>query len=627
MVEQEVIPPKEFDRRAITYLVDLKDSGDYVIIPNSQTVTFTEFVKGKPKQKKKVVSKVMPVFNVDSSKNFRCMSGNDKFILGTDTSKFSNTMYTTFEAFDSIKESNPAIKALFNFYNKEFNKMIAYGEEVRKKFPKYTNAVVNKTVSDRILKELKERDDFNSNNKNTYIFTYRGLPITEYEDVKECWIKFFNDLDRRTDLSEELCLVTGEITKCPNRYLKIQGSNMFALNTPDSNSVLAYYNSSNRDVNGFYAPISEEANVKITKVFRYVLSQSARFIIAQSDLHLIMWNQNSEVFATNICPLNENWTKNIYEYAKAFSENNQVQIDSATIDKDDDLWMVLVDVPGKGRMGFKQYWHNKVGDFIERMKNQLDFFKFNYGYKKQYEFCPTNLGQIIRLLDEEGQIYTKQGLIQRVLEVCMKGEKLPEEFVDDVSYKINKELLKAKSISKIYNTKYLASLSLIKAYLTRDEGRDIDMNLYMVNPDNAYLFGVFFRACVTIQKTANDNIEPSTGFRKKYAEFCLKDPEFAFSNLHSDVQYYISKLLGTKPALAASQDRFIKELVQKMIANANEKGTKKLFPDFWSTSDRCSFAIGFEDDSIYKSSKTEIKIDDEDINSEEEIKASAIRQE
>ena len=594
------------------YLIDLSDDGSFTFIPNYETK-----VNKKGKEFQIAMRTKIPNVTLDKTASF--LFGKSGHIFGIENlNKYKETKELTLKVLSEIKDSD-AVTALRNFYRSWDNTIQKYREEV-------TND--NKSESKlraKLASHVNSMDNFKFNKDLKYTFSYKGDLLIDIPEVQEEWGKYFNSFEDKPDYKLEMCRVTGEVRYCGKRYLKILGSNLFSVNSPDSNSGLAYYNGGN-NICGWYMPISVEVDRKVCSAFKYLEEQQkGNYRLGNSDESIIMWCDATEKIAQHIHPYSDNLYDKIEEISKSLRQGESFNIDTVKIKDTDKLWILQIELPTNGRKAIKHIWCNTINDYLINIKKCLDMFSFDYStYKDHDTFHLKNynniLGLILPNMPKTNEDFPKdsKGLLTALINSVLNDLPFPKIYVHRVIERLIMYLKseKTKGDYKYSNKRYLNSIGVLKAYLIKNKGVEVNMaNLIpKVKNRNMYWFGVLFRFCLHIQIVSEGSI-PNYTVEHKYLGNLKNNPCTVFANINADLnKIYIKKLNTRGKTVLALWSMKVRD---KIINNFsyeyfNFKGEESILPRKLTDDDLCSFFLGFSAKDVIFVLGKDIEIKDND---------------
>lgn len=571
----------------IDYRIDLSDDGSFIFLKN------LEESSGKSRKLKNI--KIPKIKLGKFSYSF--LYGNNDYIFGANKSikKFFDTRDFTLRV---LKEINiPAVKALRNFYELLSKKIegiqINNGENLSEEFYKI------------LAKGFPEFERINSGkdlDKIKYSFSYKGKLLIEYREVYEAWNNYFMDDSNRDDLLDnQLCLLSGKFVKSPRTYLKVGGSNLFSLNTSDSDSYLAYYDYKD-NIGAWYSPIDYKLCNKIESAFSYIENQQKNiFRLPDSLISILTWTSKSESIGQQINYLNFDSSLTIEEVYKKFSKGEFVDIEGIRFNSSDDIWVLEIEIPTNGRKAIKNIWHNTLGSYIFNMYNQLKRFRFSYKFNNSTElYMPRYLKDIYSVLSGNDSDKKNYSLISQLFYSLLNDRKFPEGLIFQVVDRYSLLVKSTKELSDLNDWVFLKSLSVIKACLTKNYDIDVEEDLSMKNQSSAYVFGKYFRLCLQAQILANGE-EPKNSLRSRFFSQAFIEGKLVFVELSKSFQVSLKSLMNSDSPMKKGCAKKYEQLSIKYLSEIDNN----LFEDSFSIKDSCEFILGFNyvNDIFSKSSE------------------------
>ena len=590
--EQDLILPTSLIlSNKIDYRIDLFDDGSFIFLKN------LEESSGKSNKKKSI--KIPNIKLGKSSYSF--LYGNNDYIFGANKSakKFFETRDFTLNLLKDI--DIPAVNALKNFYMNLSEKIGSIQIREEKNLSELIYQLLLDNYPD--FKKINQGKDLD---KIKYSFSYKGKLLIEYKEIFEVWNDYFMDDSNRNDLLDnQLCLLSGNFVKAPRTYLKVGGSNLFSLNTSDSDSYLAYYDYKD-NIGAWYAPIDYRLCSKIESAFSYIENQQKNsFRLPDSSISILTWSNKSESVGEEINYLNFESSLTIEEIYKKFRKGKFVDIEGINFDFSDDIWVVEIEIPTNGRKAIKNIWHNTLGIYISNMYNQLKKFRFSYRFNGNIEFyTPRYLKDIYSVIYQEGLKKKNYSLVSQLFYSLLNDKDFPEDFLFQV---IQKYFLLVKTTDRLTDLTdwiFLKSLSIIKAYLIKNYRVDIEEDLSMINQSNAYIFGKYFRLCLQAQILVN-NEEPNSSLRSRFFNQVFSEPELVFIELSKSFQVSLKSLINSDIPLKKGCARKYEQLSMSYLSKIGSNFFEKSF----SIKDSCEFILGFNNvnDIFEKSEDSTVK--------------------
>ena len=574
--EQDLILPTSLIlSNKIDYRIDLSDDGSFIFLKNLE-----EF-SGKSKKLKSI--KIPNIKLGKSSYSF--LYGNNDYIFGANKSakKFFETRDFTLNL---LKDINiPAVDALKSFYGNLSEKIGNIQIKEGKNLSELIYQLLLNNYSE--FKKINQGKDLD---KIKYSFSYKGKLLIEYKEIFEAWDNYFMDDSNRNDLLDnQLCLLSGNFVKAPRTYLKVGGSNLFSLNTSDSDSYLAYYDYKD-NIGAWYAPIDYKLCNKIESAFSYIENQQKNsFKLPDSSISILAWTSKSESIGEQINYLRFESSLTIEEIYKKFGKGEIIDIEGISFNSSDDIWIVEIEIPTNGRKAIKNIWHNTLGIYIFNMYNQLKKFRFSYRFNGNTEvYTPRYLKDIYSVISQDDSKKKNYSLISQFYYSLLNDKNFPEEFLFQI---VRRYFLLVKSTNKLTNLNdwiFLKSLSIIKAYLIKNYEIDIEEDLSMTNQSNAYIFGKYFRLCLQAQILVN-NEEPNSSLRNRFFNQVFTEPGLVFVELSKSFQISLKSLVGSDIPLKRGCAKKYEQLAMNYLSEIDSR----LFEKSFSVKDSCEFILGF----------------------------------
>lgn len=415
------------------------------------------------------------------------------------------------------------------------------------------------------------------------------------------------------------CLVTGGENQPISRLHEPKIKNVRAAQSAgapivsfdkDSNA----YSSYGRDGSqGFNAPVSEEA------AFKYATALNALTAGPMSHRHRFQLGDATTVFWTEAPSKAENFLAAFFQQG-GFEEKKEAQ-DVATLDKvgiflnalrkgreaygelaedPDHARFFILGLTGqaKGRIGIRFFHQDSLANLLDNLRKHyrdMELVRWT-GYDKENRWPAPEFPELWRMLDETCPRRNRKAdrdqippiLAAPLLRSVMTGQRYPDGLFEAVMRRIHAD-----------RQPNYVRCCIIKGYLTRNLGKEMDMSLNTERKDPAYLAGRLFAVLETTQYDALGEVGAS--IRDRYYGAASTTPQVVFPRLLRLYQHHLPK--------AKTPGRY-DGIVRDIHHALND-----IFPAHLNLADQGLFALGY-----YHQMKALWTAKEEKTNQQEEVK-------
>lgn len=544
LVYEGKLPLKGWSNEKISYGIKLNASGEITQIVDLRTT----ITKGKREITTPII-KMLPE-RVERSNNLisNFLYDNVSYLLGVDA---KGDLQKSISRFQAAKEkhlnilkncnSEPAT-AVKNFFE-TWNPSYAYDCEAIKGV----------------------WDDIQAIN---LIFMVGDLFAIDDSEIKTAYTNYLNDVQNNLEENKKMrCLITGKIENIARTHPAIKG----IAGTPSSGGKIVSFNKDSPcfeslgkiKAQGFNAPISQYVAFAYTTALNNLL-QDKKHIRRFSDTTILYWADKSEDEYQSIVDyfligdngeINEQILKDTW---LALEKGECVYFNGKELNSNEPFYILALS-PNSARISIRFFLEATLGEIL---RNIICFHKDMEIVSPKNKFIP-----LFKL--EDALISSKAqnrdlfpAVACAILKSIFYGTDFPKSFLANAIQRTYLEQDSKKEDKKLPNYKISSvRCAMIKAYLIRNQWRDITVALNEEEKDTAYVLGRIFAVLETIQKKSNPDITIKDRY---FNSFCAM-PNKIFPILNKNSQYHLKKLKG---GLKIYYEKILRDLMCKLdVAN------------------------------------------------------------
>ena len=361
------------------------------------------------------------------------------------------------------------------------------------------------------------------------VFMFDDKFAFEDDEVKMAWENYKLN---KTGAPIMQCLITGKTLPVARLHPSIKGvknaqssgASIISFNAP------AFESYGRTGGQGLNAPVSEYAAFAYTTALNDLLSDSDH-VKYFGDMTVVYWAEETgeacqNVFSELLEP-DEISNKLLNEVMEGIHKNN-VNYDGVNLNFENPFYILGLS-PNSARLSVRFFLKQNFGDVIKNLAKHYSDLKIIKPSYKKFENIP--LWQILAAaVSPKSKDKTPSPIMSGVVvKAIMSGQNYPVSLFQNVLIRIKTE-----------NEVSYEQAAVIKAYLTRNEGKEISMALDENCNDKNYILGRIFAVLEAIQSAANSGLNAT--IKDKYFNAACTAPNRIFPNLHRLSMHHLRKL-------------------------------------------------------------------------------------
>ena len=366
-----------------------------------------------------------------------------------------------------------------------------------------------------------------------------------------------------------ICLVTGRNEPLAELHPAIKG--VFGTNTTGGNIVSFNFPAATSfgKIQGLNAPVGKRAAFEYTTALNALLSKDSRQKLKVGDATAVFWSSRKTALEDELADLFEEPTKDDPDKGVSAVERllSSVKSGSFARDSGDARFYVLGLSPNAARIAVR-FWHDgTVAEMETRFADWFEGLRIVHGPKEREHLSLWRLLVSLAPLGKSENV--PPNLAGAVMRSILDGTPLPASLLPAAIVRIKAERDVTYPRAK-----------LVKAFLNRNHERKLTVNLDKDNTDIGYRLGRLFAVLERIQQVA---INPTATIRDRFYPSASSTPAAVFGNLMRMAGHHLSKLDSDKKGLRVWFEKQLEEIMS---------GIPK-FPPHLSLEEQGMFAIGY----------------------------------
>ena len=478
-----------YENGEIADIIDLRTE-----IENNKKVHLKAIKMVVPEQVKRS-SGIVPYFLCDNAKYFFGIDGN--------TGQFEAAKKLHMEILkDCTSATSRAIKNFFEHYNS-------------------SDTIVNLKLQD-YLKELQKGARL--------IFMFEENFATEDDDIKTAWGNYMQNQDESTSMQ---CSITGKILPVATIHPLIKG----VRNANSSGGSIVSFNGAafesygHDGERGLNAPISKYATFAYTTALNDLLSDKNQ-VKFFGDMTIVYWaEENSDEcqgFFDNFFSPDENKISDetLNEIMEGIKAKN-ISLNGTNLNYDNPFYVLGLS-PNNARLAVRLFLQKSFGEIVNNIAKHYDDLRITKPVMAP-DYLP--LWRILKatIPSQAKEKKSSPLMTGAVVKSIMSGQNYPVSLLQNVILRIRAE----------HAVTYTRA-AIIKAYLTRNKGRENLMSLDENSNDVNYVYGRIFAVLEAIQMNANQNLNAT--IKDKYFTSACATPTRVFPILLKLSVHHLRKL-------------------------------------------------------------------------------------
>jgi len=381
---------------------------------------------------------------------------------------------------------------------------------------------------------------------------YEDKFATEDDEIKNAWQNSINDIQDDVKMQ---CLITGKTENIARIHPSIKGvrnaqssgANIVSFNKGNG----AFESYGNQDAQSLNAPVSQYAAFAYTTALNDLLADKNHVQHFGDDTTVVYWAEKSDeeyqdafgflTFGDDEKTMDDKMLNDIME---AIRNGNPIDFEDTKLDTKTPFYVLGLS-PNAARISVRFFLISTFGDVLKNVINHHKNMEIipTYGNKK---YVPLWKLKDSLVASKSRDKALSPVLAGAVLKSILSGSFYPESLFANAMIRIRSEQDSKKEDTGAKNYKVsFERCAIIKAYLTRNKGREISVALNENEKDIAYVLGRIFSVLEKIQKDSADGDINATIKDKYFNSFCAT-PQKIFSVLNKLSQYHLKKLEGGK---------------------------------------------------------------------------------
>ena len=366
-----------------------------------------------------------------------------------------------------------------------------------------------------------------------------------------------------------ICLVTGRNEPLAELHPAIKG--VFGTNTTGGNIVSFNFPAATSfgKIQGLNAPVGKRAAFEYTTALNALLSKDSRQKLKVGDATAVFWSSRKTALEDELADLFEEPPKDDPDKGVSAVERllSSVKSGSFARNSGDARFYVLGLSPNAARIAVR-FWHDgTVAEMETRFADWFEGLRIVHGPKEREHLSLWRLLVSLAPLGKSENV--PPNLAGAVMRSILDGTPLPASLLPAAIVRIKAERDVTYPRAK-----------LVKAFLNRNHERKLTVNLDKDNTDIGYRLGRLFAVLERIQQVA---INPTATIRDRFYPSASSTPAAVFGNLMRMAGHHLSKLDSDKKGLRVWFEKQLEEIMS---------GIPK-FPPHLSLEEQGMFAIGY----------------------------------
>ena len=363
------------------------------------------------------------------------------------------------------------------------------------------------------------------------IFMFGENFVSDDAEIKMAWENYNQN---STNSPSMQCLVTGKILPIAKIHSKING--VKDAHTAGASIVTfnaAAFESYGRDgEQNLNAPVSEYAAFAYTTALNDLLfdAEHKKFL---GDMTVVYWaEENStacqDCFMEFLLPSDEEISNKTLNDLMAGIQKQNIIFKGTKLNYDNPFYILGLS-PNSGRISIRFFLEKSFGEVVKNISKHYEDLKIIKPEFNKFEYIP--LWQILRAtVSSKSKDKSASPLMSgAVVRAIMTGTDYPVSLFQNTILRIKAE----QSIT-------YEKAAIIKAYLTRNKGRENLMALDENSNDRNYVLGRIFSVFEAIQYAANPGINST--IKDKYFNSACANPDHIFPILQKLSVHHLKKL-------------------------------------------------------------------------------------
>lgn len=477
--------------------------------------------------------------------------GNNKKNIFDD--KYLNVFKTQIETIFNNYPSNPDIKSVYLFYQKDFD------------------SIINLFKADPLWVDIEKNID---KKYSTFSFLIEGQTkiIAEKEELHPIITE-----DRNNNENNKICIITGN----KSRIVETTTATMIPQSKATA-KLVAFQVSSGYDsygkTQGYNAPISEEAEFAYTTALNYLLRKDSRNKFSVGNRTFVFWasndNEVSKATEESIWDLfgfkdaNEDSNKGIEQVRKTFNSIYSGELKTSL----DDKFYILGLAPNSARIAVTYWAEIPLYTFAEKINKHFEDMSIIDNRKEIKPYM--GLYSILSAVTLNGKDVIPN-LPEAVVKSIFQGLPYPQTLFSSCIRRIQAEYSDNKKIAIS-----ITRIAIIKAFLNRLNNKEQKIT-FMLNKENVnqgYLCGRLFAVLDKIQSEANGQ----HSIKESYMNAASTTPATVFSTVLNLSTHHSEKLQEGRRI-------FFEKIKQEIVEKIDADG----FPTHLNLQDQGRFFVGY----------------------------------
>ena len=529
------IPKPGWSKSDVSFGLRLNEDGEIADVTNFRTATQRgkkSFIVSKKMEVPEQItrsSNVLPYFLCDKAKYLFGMNGNEKY-------------------FEASKKLHLNILANCNSPT---------ATAIKKFFSNYDPSKLENSP-----KLQDHKDDLTE--RTIFVFMFDDKFAYEDEEIRKAW-EFYKKNQISTTIMQ--CLITGKMLPIAEihplitgvRNAHSAGATMVSVNAPA-------FESYGKELN---APISEYAAFAYATALNDLLSDSDH-VKYFGDTTVVYWaEENSDacqnVFSELLEPSENEISNKLLNGILEGIQKNNVNYDGTNLNFENPFYILGLSA-NVARLSVRFFLKQNFGEVLKNLAKHYSDLKIVKPSYKKFENIP--LWQILSAtVSPKSNDKTPSPIMSgAAVRAIMSGQNYPVSLFQNVLIRI-----KAENDDKHEKISYERA-AIIKAYLTRNKGREISMALDEKCTDKNYIMGRIFAVLEAIQSAANPGLNAT--IKDKYFTAACTTPNRVLLNLHKLAVHHLRKMeTGQK----IYHEKQLQNLIDKI--EPAEKSPARLSPE------------------------------------------------
>ena len=394
------------------------------------------------------------------------------------------------------------------------------------------------------------------------VFMFDEKFAFEDEEIRTAWETY-----KKTQISTTImqCLITGKISPIARLHHLIKG----VRNAHSAGASMVSVNASAFESYGkeLSAPISEYAAFAYTTALNDLLSDSDH-VKYFGDTTVVYWaEENSDAcqnFFSGLLEPDEMSNQLLNKVMEGIHKSN-VNYEGVDLNFENPFYILGLSA-NVARLSVRFFLKQNFGEVVKNLAKHYSDLKIVKPAYKKFENIP--LWQILAATVSPKSKDKKSSPIMSgaTIRAIMSGQNYPVSLFQNVLIRI-----KAENEGTHEKVAY-EQAAIIKAYLTRNKGREISMALDEKCTDKNYIMGRIFAVLEAIQSAANPGLNAT--IRDKYFNAACTTPNRIFAKLHQLAVHHLRKM-------EAGQKVYYEKQLQNLMEKIEpaEKSPARLSPE------------------------------------------------